>query len=374
MGFKKKIRFIHKWLGLTSGLIVFIVSITGCIYCFHDEIKDMTREWRTVEAEAKPYIAPSVLQKKAKELYPDVIQSMVIYGGEARPAFVYGVKGEDGYFIYFNPYSGKFMHAENLEEDFFHIVEHIHLYLLLPPEIGKHIVGVATIIFIFLLITGIIQWWPKKKKQLKDRLQVKWSAKWRRVNYDWHNVSGFYISIVALVIAATGLTFTYEWMGDAMYYGGNLGRNYPEERAEPVIDTTLTQKDAQNVMDKAFAQTLKLAPTRGMYFVWDQGPKNAIIAGSYPNALEYHHQSNLQFHPVTGELVKELMYDDKSAGMKLQEMNYGLHTGQYFGLTGKIIVFIASLIAAALPVTGIVIWWGRRNKKPKHVKIKKAVN
>mgnify|MGYP001275935085 CR=1 FL=1 len=253
-------------------------------------------------------------------------------------------------------------------------MEHIHLYLLLPPEIDKHIVGVATIIFIFLLITGIIQWWPKKKKQLKDRLQVKWSAKWRRVNYDWHNVSGFYISIVALVIAATGLTFTYEWMGDAMYYGGNLGRNYPEERAEPVIDTTLTQKDAQNVMDKAFAQTLKLAPTRGMYFVWDQGPKNAIIAGSYPNDLEYHHQSNLQFHPVTGELVKELMYDDKSAGMKLQEMNYGLHTGQYFGLAGKIIAFMASLIAAALPVTGIVIWWGRRNKKPKQVKIKKAVN
>jgi uncharacterized iron-regulated membrane protein len=374
MGFKKKIRFIHKWLGLTSGLIVFIVSITGCIYCFHDEIKDMTREWRTVPVEAKPYIAPSVLQKKAGELYPDVVQSMVIYGGEARPAFVYGVKGEDGYFIYFNPYSGEFMHAENLEEDFFHIVEHIHLYLLLPPEIGKHIVGVATIIFIFLLITGIIQWWPKKRKHLKDRLQVKWSAKWRRVNYDWHNISGFYIALVALVIAATGLTFTYEWMGDAMYYGGNLGRDLPEERAEPVIDTTLAQKDPHAVMDKAFAQTLKLAPTKGMYFIWDRGPKATMLAGSYPNALEYHHQSNLYFHPATGALVNQQMYGDKSPGMKLKEMNYGLHTGQYFGLTGKIIAFIASLVAAALPVTGFIIWWGRRNKKGGNPKLKKAVN
>ncbi|AWH84128.1 peptidase [Flavobacterium album] len=374
MGFKKKIRFIHKWLGLTSGLIVFIVSITGCIFCFHDEIKDMTRDWRTVPVEAKPYIAPSVLQKKARELYPDVVQSMVIYGGEARPAFVYGVKDEDGYFIYFNPYSGKFLHAENLEEDFFHIVEHIHLYLLLPPEIGKHIVGVATIIFIFLLITGIIQWWPKKRKHLKDRLLVKWSAKWRRVNYDWHNISGFYIALVALVIAATGLTFTYEWMGDAMYYGGNLGRDFPEERAEPVIDTTLSQKDPHAVMDKAFGQTLKLAPTKGMYFIWDRGPKATMLAGSYPNALEYHHQSNLYFHPATGVLVKQQMYGDKSPGMKLKEMNYGLHTGQYFGLTGKIIAFIASLVAAALPVTGFVIWWGRRNKKGGNQKTKKAVS
>ncbi len=374
MGFKKKIRFLHKWLGLTSGLIVFIVSITGCIYCFHDEIKDMTRGWRTVEIESKPYIAPSVLQKKAKELYPEVVQSMVIYGGEARPAFVYGIKGEDGYFIYFNPYSGQFMHAENLEKDFFHIVEHIHLYLLLPPEIGKHIVGVATIIFILLLISGIIQWWPKKRKQLKERLQVKWSAKWRRVNYDWHNVSGFYISIVALVIAATGLTFTYEWMGDAMYYGGNLGRSFREELAEPVVDTTLTQNNPDATMDKAFVQTLKLTPTKGMYFLWDRGPKDAILAGAYPNALEYHHQTNLYFHPLTGELLKHQLYDDKSPGLKLKEMNYGLHTGQYFGLTGKIIAFIASLAAAALPVTGFVIWWGRRNKKPKKIKIKKAVN
>jgi uncharacterized iron-regulated membrane protein len=370
MGFKKKIRFIHKWLGLTSGLIVFIVSITGCIYCFHDEIKDLTREWRTVPVEAKPYIAPSVLQKKASEMFPDIVQSMVIYAGDARPAFVYGSVGEDGYLIYFNPYSGEFMHKENLEQEFFHIVEHIHLYLLLPPEIGKHIVGVATIIFIFLLITGIIQWWPKKRKQIKDRLQVKWSAKWRRVNYDWHNVSGFYISLVALVIAATGLTFTYEWMGDAMYYGGNLGRDFPEERAEPVIDTTLTGKDPHAVIDHAFSQTLKLAPKQGMYFLWDRGPTVPIIAGAYPDALEYDHQSNLYFHPATGALVKQQMYDDKSAGMKLKEMNYGLHTGQYFGLTGKIIAFTASLIAAALPVTGFIIWWGRRNKKSK---TKKAV-
>lgn len=368
MGFKTKIRFIHKWLGLTSGLIVFIVSITGCIYCFHDEIKDLTREWRTVAVEARPYIAPSVLQKHTLDKYPGAVASMVIYAGEGRPAIVYGTINDKACYIYYNPYSGAFMRKEILEDDFFYIVEMIHLYLLLPAEIGKHVVGIATIIFILMLITGIIQWWPKKKKHIKDRLTVKWSAKWRRVNYDWHNVSGFYSAIIALVIAATGLTFAYEWMGDAMYYGGNLGRNFPEEHAEPAIDTTLTGNTAGAAIDKAFIQTLKLAPTTGMYFLWDKGPKEAMVAGSYPKALEYHHQSNLFFHPATGNLLKTQMYSSKSTGMKLQEMNYGLHTGQYFGLTGKIFAFIASLIAAALPVTGFVIWWGRRNKKSKKAK------
>jgi uncharacterized iron-regulated membrane protein len=51
-------------------------------------------------------------------------------------------------------------------------------------------------------------------------------------------------------------------------------------------------------------------------------------------------------------------------------MNYGIHTGQILNLPGKIIAFIASLIAAALPVTGFVIWYGRRNKKKISQKIK----
>ncbi|OYQ38279.1 peptidase [Flavobacterium cyanobacteriorum] len=368
MGFKKKIRFIHKWLGLLSGLIVFIVSITGCIYCFHDEIKDITRGWRIVLEEKKPYVAPSKLQKQTLERYPGADASMVIYAGKGRPAMVYSTINEAPHYVYYNPYTGAHLHTENLEEDFFYIVEMIHLYLLLPPQVGRHVVGIATIIFIFLLITGIIQWWPKRKKHLKDRLLVKWKARWRRINYDLHNVTGFYISVVALIIAITGLNFAYEWAEDAIYYGGNLGKDYPEEHAEPVVDTTLTRKDPHAALDKAFEQTLRLAPTKGMYFIWDKGAKAPIVTGSYPDALEYDHQTNLFFRPSDGAVIKVQRYEDKSTGMKLREMSYGLHTGQYFGLTGKIIAFLASLMAAMLPVTGLIIWWGRRNKMGKKKK------
>jgi uncharacterized iron-regulated membrane protein len=49
-------------------------------------------------------------------------------------------------------------------------------------------------------------------------------------------------------------------------------------------------------------------------------------------------------------------------------MNYDIHVGQILGLTGKIIAFLASLICASLPITGFIIWWGKRNKKGKKVK------
>jgi uncharacterized iron-regulated membrane protein len=366
MGFKKQIRFIHKWLGLTSGLIVFIVSITGCIFCFHDEIKDITRkEWRLVEPQNKPFVLPSVLQQKAKEILPHNKSSMVSFYGKNRSAIVYTYSDTENLYLYFNPYTGEYLKTENPETDFFIIVEHIHLYLLLPDYIGKHIIGGATIIFIFLLITGIIQWWPKRKSDIKRSFSVKWSAKWRRVNYDWHQTSGLYISIIIAIIAITGLTFTYEWVGDGIYKTFNLGGNKALETKVPVIDTTKFDINTFAAIDRAFVQTMKQKPESEMFYVTIPQQKGDIInTGAYPHSLRYDNQSNYYFHPYDGELIQSDPFEKKSLGLQVVEMNYGIHTGQILDLPGKIIAFIASLIAAALPVSGFIIWYGR-NKKSK---------
>jgi uncharacterized iron-regulated membrane protein len=369
MGFKTQIRFLHKWLGLISGLIVFIVSITGCIFCFHDEIKDLTRkEWRFVEPQKKPFVLPSVLQERAKEILPNYKSTMVSYYGKNRSAIVYTYADSENRYLYFNPYTGKHLKIEDPETDFFIIVERIHLYLLLPDYIGKHIIGSATIIFLLLVITGLIQWWPKRKSDLKRSFTVKWSSKWRRVNYDWHNTSGFYISLLAAIIAITGLTFTYEWMGDGIYKTFNFGGDKALETKAPTIDTTKFSSNSISAIDRAFTTTVKLQPKAGMYYVTFPQQKGDIIGtGAYPHALRYDHQSNYSFHPNSGKLIQSDPYHKKSLGLQVVEMNYGIHTGQILDLPGKILAFLISLTAAALPVSGFIIWYGR-NKKSKKVK------
>lgn len=377
MGFKKSIRFAHKWLGLTSGLIVFIVAITGCIFCFHDEIKDITRkEWRLVDVQDKPYVKPSELKAKAEKLIPGGEVQLVAYTGPNRTAAVYIQGPEDYFFITFNPYTGQHLMTENMAEDFFIIVQYLHMYLLLPEHIGKHIVSVATIIFILMMISGIIMWWPKKKKDLKNRLKVKWGAKWRRVNYDWHNVSGFYIAILAIIMAITGLKFSYEWVQEAIYFSANLHGGYEEEHAHPHIDINSYDKISNDAIDLAMDQTFKKHPENQMFWVHFSSIEkdHPIETGAYPTSLNYDGQSNYEYHPADGKLIKSQPYESKSAGMKLLELSYGIHTGQLFGLPGKIIAFVLSLIAAALPVTGFVIWYGRRNKSKKKHKSKQLPN
>ncbi|APS40112.1 PepSY-associated TM helix domain-containing protein [Salegentibacter sp. T436] len=361
-GLKKWIAKLHLWLGLGSGLIVFIVAVTGCIFVFHDEIKDITRDYRKVASQESTFVAPSKLQNKTKSLFPEAQPGMVVYQGRDRSAFVYSVIDEVPHHIYFNPYSAEFLQKENLEDDFFLIVEDLHMHLWLPEKIGKQVVGISTLIFVFMLISGIVLWWPKKRKNFKKRLQIRWDAKWRRVNYDWHSITGLYISLLALFIAIMGLSFSYEWMNHGLYDLANLWQEKPEDRLNIQIEDA---EYSENALDIAIVETLKQRPEDEMFFVWEQGGSAPITTGSYPEALDYDHQSNFYFHPETGELLKNHEYSAKSTGMKLQEMTFGLHTGQYFDLPGKIIAFFLSLFVAALPVSGFMIWFGRRNKKSK---------
>ena len=364
--FKTIIHQLHLWLGLTSGIVIFIVAITGCIFTFHDELKDVFYDYRFVPQQDLAFIAPSFLLKKANDFQPDFEASMVVYNGGSRPATVSMTKDGSDFLLNFNPYTGELIKKVNLDTEFFTIIEELHMYLLLPQEIGKQIVGMATVIFVILVLSGIILWWPKKVKYLKQRLSVKWSARWRRINYDWHNVTGFYTAIIALILAITGLAFIYEPVHDSFYSVANFGERHESDFFIPAIkDPAGNEEYQQHAMDLAFQQTIALKPESGMYFVWKQDGTSPIISGAYPKSLHFDHQSNYQFHPKTGELLYQSNYHTKSTGLKLQEMTYGLHSGQYFRLPGKIITFLASLFIAVLPITGFYIWYGRKFKSPK---------
>ncbi|MGB3775660.1 MAG: PepSY-associated TM helix domain-containing protein, partial [Leeuwenhoekiella sp.] len=263
--FKKWVGRLHLWLGLTSGLVVFVVAVTGCIYAFQDEIQDVFFDWRKVPIEDKQFVAPSELFEQTETLIPGSSADYVIYYGKDRPAYVYVAVDETPYFANFNPYSGKLLHIQNLDDDFFKIIENLHMYLLLPQAIGKQIVGVSTLVFIVMLITGIILWWPKKRKQLGSHLKVKWNARWRRINYDLHRSAGIYAAIIALILAITGLGIAYEWMHESFYTVANLGQDYPEDHKDQNI-AEIPNAVAPEALNKALYTTIEEFEDQQMFF------------------------------------------------------------------------------------------------------------
>lgn len=367
MNFKKTILFIHRWLGFISGLVVFIVSITGCIFCFQDEIQDAIHSYRKVEVQQKQYLSPSELKAIALRDRPKSTVNYTYYYGKDRPAVVIANLGKAGLiYIYINPYNGKILHAENPQSNFFIVVEYIHLYLLLPPKIGTMVVGVSVIIFVVLMITGIVLWWPKRKSDRKRSFNIKWNGRWRRVNYDLHNVLGFYATSIAIILAVTGLSIAFDWVNNGIYNAANLGKKYPSEKIIPQSDTVTAISANFAPIDLAFREAQRKSPTAQMFLIYDPSTRaESIGVTAYAKSLHFYKSDFYYFDKYSGKFLGSLPHALKSPGMKMNAMNYDIHVGQILGLSGKIIAFLISLICASLPITGFIVWLGKKKKAKK---------
>ncbi|MVT11027.1 PepSY-associated TM helix domain-containing protein [Chitinophaga tropicalis] len=378
MTVKKLIGKIHLWLGFISGLGVFVIAITGCILAFQLEIESVTKPYiHTPSRPGKKMLPPSALKAIAVKLVTDKHPNAVSYPGKDKSASVmfWGAAPDYYYQVFMDPYTGKVLKVWSEEDDFFHFILHGHFYLWLPPAIGQPVVASVTLIFVVMLISGLILWWPKNKNAAKQRFSVKWNANWRRVNYDLHNVLGFYILTIGLIIAFTGLVWGFQWFSKSLYFATSGGQELPSD-VPPLSDTTRAAMYA--VAEDHVWQELKAnAPAHAGIFISFPKEKTEAISGSvnyrpgtyYKSDYYYFDRNTLAVLPAKGPQTGR--FADAGFADKLRGMNYDIHVGAILGIPGKIIVFLASLVCASLPVTGIYIWWGRRNKKVKKSPVKR---
>ena len=368
MKLKKTIGKIHLWLGLASGLIVFIIAITGCIYAFQDEIQNLTQSYRFVEAQSKPFLLPSRIREIADKQLPGKHIHAVLYQGQDRAAKAIYYSFDEHYydFVYVNQYTGEVLKVKDEYADFFRIVLDGHFYLWLPPDIGQPVIASATLIFLVMLITGLFLWWKRKKAKDNQKFKIKWSARWRRKNYDLHSVLGFYITWIAIIFAVTGLVWGFEWFRDGLYTATSGGKKFVDYQSPPSDTAAITSMEIPAI-DKVYLKMVAEYPNAEWIEV--HPPENAqasIAANANPDASTYWKIDYRYFDQYT---LKELpvnhiwgRYPGASGADRLMRLNYDIHTGGIMGLSGKFLAFCASLIVASLPVTGFLIWWGRRKK------------
>lgn len=427
--FKRVMAWLHLWLGLASGIIVVIVSLTGCIYVFENEIKDFIEDWRFVKPQEKAFMLPSQLVTIADKKMKDKHATSVTFGEKDEAAIVgyfvekkeegsksgrergerkrddkrknfaknesvkaksdlktqpnekgkeKGKKGKGGrrsgtfISVYMNPYTGEILNVKTFSRgespDFFRWILNGHRALWLPYDIGRPIVGVAVLIFVFLLISGIVLWWPTKwiKSIIDKSFKIKWDASFKRVNYDLHNVFGFYSCIFLFFISVTGLVWSFGWWSKLLYWVTSGGTPLTENRESPKSDTTNVKAFNITTADKVLLNIKKENPqAAGIMISIPSKPADPIGAFVYKQRHTFYNMDRYSFDQQT---LKEISIKTPFSGKymeanipdKIRRMNYDIHVGSVLGLTGKIIAFLASLISASLPITGFIIWWGKQ--------------
>lgn len=364
---KRIIKYLHQWLGLISGLLVFIIAITGSLYAFQSEIQDATQPYRFVSTENKNFIPPSRLQQTAKNHLPNKKLHSVKYFTENRSAqaIFYDLNPTYYYIVYLNPYSGKILHTQNMEEGFFPFILKGHFYLWLPPYIGNKVVASATLVFFLLMITGLILWIPKNIKKLKHRLWFDWNKKtrWKRKNFDLHNILGFYVFIIALIFITTGLVWGFQWFAQGYYtaLGGKKSLAYNEPISNKIHNSMINPEDI--LYAKIISETENL---KSIEVHFPETDSSAIAINTNTEVGTYWKTDYRYFDAYTLTEKKAMniygRLHDTTFADKLLRMNYDIHTGGILGLPGKIFMFLMSLIIASLPITGVVIWINKKKK------------
>ena len=384
--FKKIVSKLHLWLGLTVGFFVLIISITGALYVFKDEFQNVIRKdyihHNEQNISQKKILPLRILEQKVaaqtNEKYPihwaeiplDKTKSYKFFYYERNPnAWNYFDEFVIYKTAYVNPFTGKVLALEDEKNVFFNIVKFIHWSFLLKSDWGTYIVGIPVLIFLIMLISGIILWWPKNKKARKQRFWFQWKniKSWRRKNYDLHSILGFYSSIFALILTLTGLFYAFFFVQAFFYVLFSGGETKYPDFSNIKTKAPIEMRNA-GTLDKMAQKVEELYPDASAYSL-DFGHEH-LDDHEHPNyevyikQLDYSYHINHQiiFDENSGEVLMNRPHQKKNFGEKFVAANYDIHVGAILGIWGKILAFIVSLICASLPITGFLVWKGRNFK------------
>lgn len=385
MIFKKISSTLHLWLGLATGIIVIASFLPAAVFVWDEELTNWYyKDYVYVEPTDKGRLPISDLFKNAqKAVNPDHIVDNVEVKNSADKAYVFSTyksvpENETGwtYFsemeywenIYVNPYTGEVQGTVDKTTDWIYLTRVLHQQLLLNYEVGHLIVGITTLILFVMVITGLVLWWPRNKAAIKQRFAIKWNARWRRKNYDLHNVGGFYSFILILLFAITGLVWTFSWWTNGIYriLGDDPKQVFPKHE-QPVLSGL---KISKNPIDIAFEDLIlrKSNIWLSCYMTLpgaygDTTNKEIAAYLLYDENSGWEESNEYNYHPETGKIHHATTHEQKTLGAKWRNSNYAIHVGSIYGLPTKILASLTALFCASLPITGFYIWWGRKNKR-----------
>lgn len=327
-----------------------------------------------VPVQQQALTADALVENLQKQAPGSTIQSIKWYAGADRSAEVKltmpaksaageGAKKEERKTAFANPYTGQIIEWYNYSDTFFYTMMALHRWLL-ANDTGKMIVGICTLLFLIILITGLILWWPKTRTLLRQRLSVKWGAGFKRLNHDFHIVFGFYSLILLFIFAFTGLAWSFEWFNKGIYTVTNSSMERPKP---PKSDNTLLQpRMAAELALQAGLQQL----TDAEYFTLTL-PKDStdVFTLSALSAQAPHSSATNQvfIDQYKGTVLSTNFYKDRNLGQRVRATFKPVHTGAILGWPGKIVSLIVCLFGVSFPITGTIMWWNRTQKKKKEI-------
>ena len=416
---KKTFFQIHWFLGITAGLILSLMGVTGAIYSYEQQIlKWINQDSYTVEVENRAKLNPAEIYQHFHNTAPDLkINSITVATAASESSSINVVKegARRGLTMMINPYSADVL-PEIKGREFFAFVQQLHRNLTVGP-VGKQITGACTLMLIFFVLSGLYLRWPKKHTW-RQWFAVKPKLKGRNFIWDLHAVVGTWVIVFYLIFAMTGLYWSYDWWRDGMFKvlgverpqatlqanpntGGRqaqepnttqrnmAGIEHRGERANSARPENATasandprtkearserrerDKGLEHVqIHRALNQTWRgLNPQLGreystMTFTLPKKDDGKLEL-SFVDAIAQHERARNKatFNYQTSKIESLELYEDKKLNEKIMGSMLPVHRGSFFGPVYQFVAMLAALSMPLFFVTGWLLYLKRRKQK-----------
>ena len=381
---------IHLWLSVPFGIIIAITCISGAALIFEAEVNQLIHRERyfVKEVVGEPIPLNDLMRTVSRTLPDSVSITSVAISPNPERTYQVNLSQPRRAAVFVNQYTGEVV-AKNDRVPFFLFMFKLHRWLLdsMKPDggifWGKMVVGVSTLMFVFVLITGLVIWVPRSMKGLKNRLKIETGKGKHRFWYDLHVSGGFYALLLLLVMSLTGLTWSFKWYNAAFYKV--FGVEQPAMPAPPAQQRTAPaaehERGGQNhSARKGEGKKQRDGMKRGNFRQWqtvldEVSQRNAdfklitISNGSANVAFDkwgnQRASDKYMFNNQTGEITTVDLYKDQPNSGKMRGWIYSVHVGTWGGITTRILYFVAALLGGVLPITGYYLWIRRLIKKKK---------
>ncbi|MBO6576624.1 MAG: PepSY domain-containing protein [Rhodothermales bacterium] len=349
---------LHRWLGLASGSVILVVCATAIPMAFEDEINRVLHPAWFAEAPTAD-LDPDEWMAALPQGFRS--GSVTIYRDGSRLPLIAGRSSAGAAHIAFDPVSRQQFVYER-EHGWYMSLFRIHRGLV-AGQIGRTVVGAATLIFILVMLTGAFVWWPRKRQRFRDVATMRYRGRrLSRLLADFHKVWGSYAVLVLLVLAVTGLPFAYSWASEAAIAAGGGERQQPG----PSVPEALREETRSYTELLERAEYLFPDSERFVLSIPAASSRPASIRAFLPQRLHDDAADVAFLSSGDGELLRLDRFDDMAGGTRVRSLMLPIHTGSILGLGGRILAALACLVAVLLPVTGVVMWypaWRLRRKR-----------
>ncbi|GJD54307.1 PepSY-associated TM helix domain-containing protein [Methylobacterium dankookense] len=363
---------LHWAFGLTAGLVLALVGVTGALMSYEDAAMDaLNAERAAVQAGGRTRLGPEALVAAIEAAHPGLrVAALTLAADPARAARVRftGSPAERAPSRYLDPYDGA-DRGTVAGEKTFETIRSLHRWLLLPGGgrgWGRTITGISALALLAFLGTGLYLRWPKLHSWriwLRPSLARPGRPRW----WSLHAVVGTWLVPVYLVIGLTGLWWSYDsYRAGATYL---LTGAWPETRPQGEGG----RMEERRAGAKAAPPPLAL-DAAWRIFTAETGDRAALATVTLPAGRERtiriryladaddapSARSEMHFDAGTGALLTTAHAADKSLGKRIAENMLEVHRGRFFGGVFALIFCLAALAMPVFAATGITLYVLRR--------------